>query len=49
MSPQEGGDGLESILEFRVQIKGLNQREYEDKRQGWQNLTYEKFATQLTK
>jgi len=49
MSPQEVGDGLESIVEFRVQIKGLNQREYEDKRQGWQNWTYEKLATKLTK
>jgi len=31
MSPQEAGDGLESIVEFQVQIKGHNQREYEDK------------------
>jgi len=32
-SPQEAGDGLESIVEFQVpgQIKGHNQREYEDK------------------
>ena len=37
MSPQEAGDGLESIIEFQVQIKGHNQREYEDKWQGWQN------------
>ena len=37
MSPQEAGDGLESILEFQVQIKGRNQQEYEDKWQGWQN------------
>jgi len=29
MSPQEAGDGLESIVEFQVQIKGHNQREYE--------------------
>ena len=36
MSPQEAGDGLESIVEFQVQIKGHNQREYEDKWQGWQ-------------
>jgi len=33
MSPQEAGDGLESIVEFQVQIKGHNQREHEDK---WQ-------------
>ena len=25
MSPQEAGDGLESIVEFQVQIKGHNQ------------------------
>jgi len=37
MSPQEAGDGLESIVEFQIQIKGHNQREYEDKWQGWQN------------
>jgi len=37
VSPQEAGDGLESIVEFQVQIKGHNQRGYEDKRQGWQN------------
>ena len=37
MSPQEAGDGLESMIEFQVQIKGHNQREYEDKWQGWQN------------
>jgi len=36
MSLQEAGDGLESILEFQVQIKGRNQPEYEDKWQGWQ-------------
>jgi len=30
MSPQETGDELESIVEFQVQIKGHNQREYED-------------------
>jgi len=30
MSPQEAGDGLESIVEFVVQIKGHNQREYEN-------------------
>jgi len=33
MRPQEA----ESIVEFQVQIKGHNQREYEDKWQGWQN------------
>jgi len=49
MSPQEAGDGLESIAEFQVQIKGHNQREYEDKWQGWQNRTDEKLATKLTK
>jgi len=30
-SLQEAGDGLESIVEFQVQIKGHNRREYEDK------------------
>ena len=45
MSPQVVGDGLESIIECQVQIKGHNQREYEDKWQGWQNCT----ATKLTK
>jgi len=53
MSPQEAGDGLESMVEFQVQfqvqIKGHNQREYEDKWQGWQNWTDEKLATKLTK
>jgi len=49
MSPQEAGDGLESIVEFQVQIKGHNQREYEDKWQGWQNWTHEKLTTKLTK
>jgi len=34
MSPQEAGDALERIVEFQVQIKGHNQREYEDKWQG---------------
>ena len=48
MSPQETGDGLESIVsEFQVQIKGHNQRGYEDKWQGWQNWTDEKLATKL--
>jgi len=37
MSPQEAGDGLGSIVQFQVHIKGHNQREYEDKWQGWQN------------
>jgi len=27
MSPQEAGDGLESILEFQVKIKGHNKQE----------------------
>ena len=37
MSLQEAGDGLESIVEIQVQIKDHhNQREYEDKWQGWQ-------------
>ena len=49
MSPQEAGDGLESIVDFQVQIKRHNQREYEDKWQGWQNWTDEKLATKLTK
>ena len=47
MRPQEAGDGLESMVEFQVQIKGHNQREYEDKWQGWQNWTDEKLATKL--
>jgi len=34
MSLQEVGDGLESIVEFQVQIRGHNQRVYEDKWQG---------------
>jgi len=49
MNPQEAGDGLESIVEFQVQIKGHNQRECKDKWQGWQNWTDEKLATKLTK
>jgi len=49
MSPQEAGDGIKSIVESQVQIKGHNQREYEDKWQGWQNWTDEKLATKLTK
>jgi len=31
MSPQEVGNGFDSIFEFEVQIKGHNQREYETK------------------
>jgi len=49
MSPREAEDGLESIVEFQVQVKGHKQREYEDKWQGWQNWTHEKLATKLTK
>ena len=49
MSPREAGDGLESMVEFQVQIKGHNQRENEDKWQGWQNWTNEKLAAKLTK
>jgi len=49
MSPQGAGDGLESIIDFQVQIKGHNKREYEDKWQRWQNWTDEKLATKLTK
>ena len=49
MSPQEAGDGLKNIVEFQVQIKGHNQREYGDKWQGWQNWTDENLATNLTK
>jgi len=49
MSPLEAGDGHESIVEFQVQIKGRNQREYEDKWQGRQNWTDERLTTKLTK
>jgi len=49
MSPQEAGNGLDSKVEFQVQIKAHNQREYEGKWQGWQNWTDEKLATKLTK
>ena len=50
MSPQEVGDGLESSVEFQVQIKGHNKRrEYENKWHGWKNWTDEKLATKLTK
>jgi len=49
MSPQEAGDGLESIVQFQVQIKGRNQREFEDNWQRCQNWTHEKLATKLTK
>jgi len=34
MSLHEAGDGLDSIIELDVQIKGHNQRENEDKWQG---------------
>ena len=46
---QEAGDGLESIGQFQVKIKGYNKQGYEDKRQGWQNWTDKKLATKLTK
>jgi len=49
ISPQEAVDGLESTVELQVQVKGHNQREYEDKWQGWQDWTDEKLATKLTK
>ena len=51
MSPQEAGDGLglESIVEFKVQIKGHKRQEYMGKWQGWQSWTDEKLATKLTK
>jgi len=48
MSSKEAGNGLASIDEFQVQIKGHNQREYEGKWQGWQNSTDEKLATRPT-
>jgi len=47
MSPQEAEHALESIVKFQVQIKGYNQREYEDEWQGWQNWTDESLATKL--
>jgi len=37
------------MVEFQVQIKEHNKREYEDKWHGWQNWTDEKLATKLTK
>ena len=40
---------LHPTTSLPVQIKGHNQREYEDKWQGWQNWTDEKLATKLTK
>jgi len=46
MSPQEAGDGLKSIVDFQVHVKGHNRREYEDE---WQNWTDGKIATKLTK
>ena len=48
-SPYEAAEGLESIVEFQVQIQGQNQREYEKRSQGWQNWTDENLATKLTK
>ena len=45
----EAGNGLESIIEFEVQIKEHSQRENEDKWHGCQNWTDEKLATKLTK
>jgi len=48
ISSQEAEDGLASIVEFWVQIKRHNQRECEDKWQGWKNWTAEKLATKLT-
>ena len=47
VSLQETGDGLESIVEFQVKIKGHNQREYEDKWQGLQNPLYPKKGIQI--
>jgi len=47
MSLQEAGDGHESMVDFQDQIKGHNQRKYEDKWQGWQIWTDEKLATKL--
>jgi len=49
MSLQVAGDGLESIVEFQVQIKRNHQQENEDKWQGWQIWTNEKLAIKLTK
>ena len=49
MRLHEAGDGLESMVEFQVQIKGHNKREYEGKWQGWQNWTDEKLTTKLQK
>jgi len=49
ISLQEAGNGLESKVEFQVQIKKHNQREYQEKWQGWQNWTDEKLVTKLTK
>jgi len=49
MSPREAEDGIESILEFQVQIKEHNLREYEGNWQKSQNWTDEKLATKLTK
>jgi len=49
MSLQKARNGLDSIVEFQVQIKGHDQREYEGKWQGWQNWTDENLATKLMK
>ena len=49
ISLQEAGNGFESIVKFQVQIKEHNQREYQEKWQGWQNWTDEKLVTKLTK
>jgi len=49
MHPQEVGDGLKNIVEFQVQIKGHNHREFENKWQRRQHWTDEKIATKLTK
>jgi len=49
ISSQKAGEGLESIVEFQVQIKGHRQREYEKKWQEWQNWTDKNPATKLTK
>ena len=47
ISLQEAGNGFESIVKFQVQIKGYNQREYEDEWHGWQNWADESLATKL--
>ena len=47
--PARGGRWIRKHFEFQVHIKGHNQREYEDKWQGWQNWTDKKLATKPTK